>query len=250
MKLDQIQIELEAYASIAATLEAGRRCQELHERAGLPMPPRIQWLLGISPPPNGAPGPENKANAHIPAPDHLNRPAEAGSEWISIRVSDAIVTTVVLAILRAANGEPVRSRDVTDRVMELLPNSTSGSVANAGTRLSTDEVIARSEDGWKLVKPEKAAIMQDGLLWGPIGIFAQQDIAAYRRDAILHVLKHFPKGLQVVQIVEQLRSCQWLHTAANKDILKLDMQVLMVARKVRRTGNPRKWQLAPPEKAE
>jgi len=248
MKLDQIQIEEDAYESVKAVLAAGRKCQELHERAGLPLPQRIRWLLGVSPP-NGTGIVEPRTTAHIPAPDRLNRPENAAADWISIQVSDAIVTTVVLAILRAANGEPVRSRDVTDRVMALLPNSTSGSVANAGTRLTAEETIMRSEDGWKLAKPERAAIMQDGVLWGPVGIFAQQDVAAYRRDAVLHVLKHFPKGLQIVQLVEQLNNCAWLHTSANKDILKLDMQVLATDGKVRRIGNSKKWGL-PTEKGE
>jgi hypothetical protein len=96
-----------------------------------------------------------------------------------------------------------------------------------------------------LLKVEKAGLVRDGRLWAPPGVFAKPEMAAHRREAILHVLKHFPTGLQTVQIVEQLRNCSWLHAPVNKDLLKLDMESLLEAKKVRRRGNTKKWELAP-----
>jgi hypothetical protein len=249
MTFDQIQTEEQAYESVRELLAAGRKCQELHERAGLALPQRVQWLLGIATMPTAAKAAPPPAVAHIPAPAWPKPPKEAAVDWIAIALAEATVTTVALAILRA-KGEPVRSRDLSEGVMNALPNSTSGSVANAGTRLVADGTIERTDDGWKLLDPERAAVLQGELLWGPTGVFVKQEIAAHRREAILHVLRHFPKGLQIVQIVEQLKNCAWLHAPANKDLVKVDMQVLFAGQKVRRIGNTKKWQLAPPEKAE
>jgi hypothetical protein len=250
MKFDQIQVEEEAYESVRAVLVAARKCQELHERAGLILPQRVQWLLGIAPSPTGRPRTDARPAAqYLPAPERPSPPREAGPDWITIPARSATVTTVALAILRGAGGEPVRSRDVTEAVMNVLPNSTSGSVANAGTRLVADRTIERTDDGWRLLKPEKVAVLQGDLLWGAHDVFVKQEIAAHRREAILHILALFPKGLQIVQIVEQLRNCPWLRAPANKDLIKMDVQALLGENRLRRVGNTRKWQLAPQEKA-
>jgi hypothetical protein len=250
MNWDQIDSEQEAYQSVTALLELARKCEQLHQRAGLALPDRIQRLLGVSGSNgNGKSTSVARTVAQIPGPDQ-NRPKSVASECISINTREAIVTTLVLAILKEANGEPVRPRDITDRVMKLRPDSTSGSVANSGTRLVADGVVERTDDGWKLLKPERAATIQDGLLWGSPDIFIPAEIAAYRRAAILHILKHYPKGQQIIQIVEALNDSSWFHATANKDMLKADMQDLLKNRKVRRVGNTRKWQLAPSERAE
>ena len=76
---------------------------------------------------------------------------------------------------------------------DLLPNVPRGSISNIGTRLFGD-LIEKTDDGWKLLKPERAGIIQDGMLWGPPVIFGKEELAAQRRDAILHVLKLFPSG--------------------------------------------------------
>ena len=239
MNWDQIQAEEEAYQSVMALLAQARKCQELHVRAGFALPERVQRLLGLANE-NG-----RKQTPHISAPESRNPPKEAGADWIAIEPRDAIVTTVTLAVLRATNGDALRSKDVTDRVLELLPEATSGGVANAGTRLSAERVIDRGDDGWRLLKPERAAVIHDGRIWGPAAVFSSHEIAAHRREAVVHVLKQFPSGLQMIQIVEQLKNCPWVHAPVNKDMLKLDIQALLEAKKVRRVGNTKKWQLAP-----
>jgi hypothetical protein len=76
------------------------------------------------------------------------------------------------------------------------------------------------------------------------------ELAAHRRDAILHILQHFEMGLEVVQLVEQLTNCSWVIAPVNKDLLKADVQVLESEGKIRRRGNTRKWEIAPPGKGD
>jgi hypothetical protein len=247
MSWGKITAEMEAYQSVSMLFEAARKCQELHERAGLQLPERVRRLIEDTlPTESKSVAPPMRPQAQI-SPLTLPSPApkEAADGWISILASEATVTTVALAFLREAEGERVRSRDLNALVLDVLPSATPGSIANSGTRLSTDGVIDRNDDGWRLLKPDMAAILKDERLWGPPSIFIHPEIAAHRREAILHILAHYSGGLQTVQIVEQLKGCPWLHAPVNKDILKMDMQTLSGEKKVRRVGNTRKWQIAP-----
>jgi hypothetical protein len=241
MNWDPIQAEQEAYQSYLALLDQARRCAELYERAELDLPERVQRLLGMIE--GGARKVTRNAGAHIQPPERINPPKESGVDWISIDAKKGIVTTVMLAILRSANGGPVRSKEVTEKVREILQDATPGSVANAGTRVFGDSV-ERTDEGWKLIKPEKAAILHEGRLWGPPSVFVSPEIAAHRRDGILHILKAFPTGLQIVQIVEQLKNCSWVKAPVSKDLLKMDMQVLRSEEKVRQVSHSKKWQIS------
>jgi len=246
----QIQAEQEAMQSYTALLEQARLCQQLYEHAGLALPDRIQRLLG-APQSNGTGGraPSISPSAHIPALGFSPPAGHRATDWISIDIREAQATAGILATLRAA-AKPMRAGDVTTKVAELIPDVTYGTVANAGTRLSKEGIITRTDGGWKLLKPDQAGIIHEGRLWGPSSIFEKQEIAAHRREAILHILKHFPGGLQIVQLVEQLQACSWVHAPINKDLLKADMQILAGGKKVRRVGNTRKWTLAQSEKSE
>jgi hypothetical protein len=124
----------------------------------------------------------------------------------------------------------------------MVPTVSSGSISNIGTRLN-GKSIQRQDDGWVIVDPSKAGIIKDGFLWGPPSIFEKHELAAHRRDAILHLLKHYNAGLQAVQIVEQLHNCHWIQAPINKDLLKADLEVLQQAGKIRRRGNSKKWEL-------
>ena len=248
MNWDQIQAEEEAYKSMPALLEQARICQQLHERAGLALPDRIQRLLGTSTNGTGKGHEVQRSTTIIPALNHP-KPKEATGDWISIEAKDAQATTVALAALRG-EAMPVRAKDVTAKVAAFLPNVTGGTLANAGTRLVEEGIIERTEDGWKLLKPTSAGLIHEGRLWGTPSIFPKQEIASHRREAILHILKHFPGGLQIVQIVEQLNTCSWVHAPVNKDLLKADVQILFDGKKIRRVGNTRKWTLARSEELE
>jgi hypothetical protein len=248
MNMDQIQAEEEAYKSVTALLEQARMCQQLHERAGLALPDRIQRLLGAATNGTGRPHDTHRASVNIPPLNHV-MPKDAGGDWLSIDVKESQATAVALAILREA-GSAVRAKDVTAKVAAFLPGVLGGTLANAGTRLANDGVIERTEEGWKLLKPTQAGIIYEGRLWGRAEVFGKQELAAHRRESILHILKCFSGGLQIVQIVEQLNACPWVHAPVNKDLLKADIEILGGERKIRRVGNTRKWTLAHSEKGE
>ena len=222
---DDIQNEQDALQSLMELYDLAKRCHMLYEELKV-VSPHVAF----------------RPLTHIPPPDRPEAPREATDEWIWIRLSDAVVSSVILAALRSST-EPMRARDVKEFVLNALPNAASGSIPNAGTRLQEDGVIERIDDGWKLLRPESAGIIHGGFLWANPSVLMKPEIAAHRRDAILHILRHFPTGLQVVQIVEQLKQCPWVHAPVNKDLLKADMGVLAEQRKVRQRGNSGKWEL-------
>lgn len=241
MNRPQIDAEQEAVRSLMDLYEQAKKCQGLYGRARMGLPEPLQRFLGMSE--NGAKFPAVRPErnlAQVPPPERNNEPQEAGPEWICIAVADATPTSVALAVMRSAGGS-IRSRDVSERVVELLPNVPHGSVANIGTRLD-GILIQRGESGWQLTKPDSAGVIHEGFLWGPPSIFGKQELAAHRRDAILHILKHFSTGLQTIQLVEQLRNCAWVKAPVNKDLVKADMEVLQDKGKVRRRGNSKKWE--------
>ena len=240
MNLDRFNAEREAVQSLMEMYEQSKKCQQLFERADMALPEALQRFLGMNGNSPKAAG-HARSTAHIPAPTRPHEPEGAEPDWIWINVQDSSPTSAALAILRAAK-EPVRAKDIVARVTELLPTVPRGSIANVGTRLE-GKLIERTPDGWKLLNPAKAGIIRDGLLWGPPAIFSKQELAAHRRDAILHVLKHYPSGLQTVQIVEQLHNCSWVQAPINKDLLKADLEVLDTAKKVKRRGNTKKWEI-------
>jgi hypothetical protein len=233
----KIDAEREAVKSLMDLYDLAKRCQQLHEASDMPVPEPLKRFLGMSE--QTGKGGAGKEEASI-SPPNYKPPSEASEDWISIAAADASVSAVALAILRRAGA--MRPRDLNEAVLDILPEATAGSIANMGTRLQ-GTVIDRTEDGWKLLNPGAAGIIINGRLWGPDSAFATPDIAAHRRESILHILKSYPTGLQIVQIVEQLRKCSWVHAPVNKDLLKADMEVLQKQDKVRRRGNSKKWEV-------
>jgi hypothetical protein len=237
MNFDQINAEQEAVQSLMELYAQSRKCQQLYERAGLTIPEALQRILGMN-------GNSQKATGHartapsIPAPTRPNEPVGAEPDWIWINIEDATPTSVVLAILRASK-EPLRHKDVVDRVIKLLPTARIGSIGNIGTRLE-GKLIERTADGWRLLDQTKAGIITDDLLWGSPSMFNKQELAAHRRDAIVHLLTHYKTGLQTVQIVEELHNCSWVQAPVNKDLLKADLEILRTKGKIKR-GSSKKW---------
>ncbi len=75
-------------------------------------------------------------------------------------------------------------------------------------------------------------------------MFMKQEVAARRREAIVYVLGLFEGGLMNMQIVEQLERCPWLKTPLSKDLVKMDMEDLKAAGRVKRVSHTNKWALA------
>jgi hypothetical protein len=224
----------EAYQRFAQVLAELEACKRLFESAGEPLPEQLKEFFGTS----RSNGRGLYANLNIPQP-HRPRPNAAEDDWISIETKDVMATNIVLAILRKSN-RPMKARDVIEAAERVNPNVTRGAINNIGTRLG-GTLITRTDEGWTLNDPAKGGIISEGYLWGPPELFEVQEKAAHRREAILHILGHFPSGLQIVQLVEQLRGCSWMKAPASKDLLKADMEILQTEDKVRRISNSKKW---------
>jgi hypothetical protein len=230
--------EREAYQSFTELLAQAEKCRILFDRASIAIPEPLKRLLGTSD--VFGRGPQR---ALIPPPER-NSPPEGSPEWISIDLKDAITTSIVLCVLRGNHPQPMRPKDVAARVEELRPEISSGTIANIGGRLDGKQ-IRRSQGLWGLIRPEQGAVLHQGRLWGDAKIFDKYELASHRREAILHVLRYFPTGLQNLQILEQLKNLSWLHAPLTKDLVKEDMNALLTERLVRRRGNTRKWEPAP-----
>ena len=238
MSMDQITAEQEATQSLVKLFEHARRAQMLYERAHMSLPEPLKRLLGMV----SSNGVGRGSNLTIPPPTPPPTPLSAKSDWIWIEEESATPTTVALAVLRAARS-PLRAKEVVNQVIEILPNVPRGSVNNIGTRLSGKQ-IDRTDEGWRLISQDSAAVRHEGYLWGPREIFHKTELAVHRRHAILHLLGLFPGGLQLRQIVEQLRRCTWVHAPVNKDLLKADLEILEQERKIRKVGGSGKWEIA------
>jgi hypothetical protein len=236
------KLELAAATSYVRLMNEAEECRKLYQRAGVSLPPAILRLLGETD------NTQRKLALSLPGPDQdterlASRPPEAKANWISIWAEDASPTTVALAILRE-QGEPIRAKALSDQVTRILPMVVGGSIYNLLNRLLLEGYLRKRLSRWTLVKREAASILSGKFLWGPPEIFAKVDLAALRREAILHILSN-ERSLQIMQIVEKLKAWDWVKDAVpiSKDLLKLDMRVLDVDGKVRRVGNSRNWEV-------
>jgi len=238
VRIDPVKAELEAYESLTKLLNQAEESRRLFERASLAIPETLKRLFGS----NGTGS--FSARMYIPPIERRTRPLEAFDNWLSIPVRDATPTSLVKAFLRS-NTEPVSPKRMVELVTAHLSSVPAGTVYNVGARLSTTGKIHRDSSGWTLKDKEKAGIIHDAFLWGPEDIFEKSELAAHRREAIIHLLSLNKSGLQIVQVVENLQGCVWVHAPVNKDLLKADFEELRNAGKVRRVGNSKKWELAP-----
>jgi hypothetical protein len=235
MEYDLFTAELEAIQSLNKLVEQARECRQLHERANMPVPELLRRMFAM----NGQG--DRKVVALIRPPETPPRPREADSDWISISVKDAYATSMVLALLRDADG-PIPPKAILAQVHEIRADIPSGTIYNLGARLDGTS-IKRSDEGWELLTPTTAPILQGDLVWGASDFFSKQELAAHRRDAILHVLGIYPTGQQISQLIEMLKNCAWLKAPVNKELVQDDIEILRKDGKVKRRGNTRKWEL-------
>jgi hypothetical protein len=235
-----IQHEIEAVASYLKLLEAAEECRSLHDRAGKELPGPLLRFLGEMEPQ------ADKLLSSFADPEkdrarNATRPSFADEGWISIKASEASPTTVALAILRDEEG-PIKAKNLAEKVHAILPYAVGGSIYNLLNRLKEQGDVTQGEDGWRLENQSSAGVLSQSYLWAPIRILSKQDIAAHRREAIIHVLRR-KHNLPVMDLVRELLEWKWVKAPANKDLLKLDMAVLKEEGKVRRVGNSRNWEL-------
>lgn len=237
MNFDLLTAETEAAQSLIELIAQAKRCRDLHERARMTLPEPLKRVLGIST--NGS----KKPVVSIPPPERPPLPVGADSDWVCIRAKDAYPTNVTLAVLRGADG-PMMARDVVSAVIDILPNVPRGTVNNLGTRLHGN-TIKRSREGWELIHPETAPILQDGMIWGSPTVFSKQELAVHRREAVLHLIRTVPAGLQTSQIIDHLKNCSWVHAPISKELVQNDVEYWVGEGRIKRSGNSKKWVVKP-----
>ena len=162
----------------------------------------------------------------IHPPDRPPLPPEAQPDWISIGGQGCLSDGVVLALSFVAPKKPMRAKEIVARVAAIPAQRLQWKYRKPRLIRLDGDVIKRAEDGWSLLKPERAAILHRDLLWGSPGIFSKQELAAHRREAVLHIIGCFPAGLQTSQIIEQLRGCRWVQAPISKELVQDDMELL------------------------
>lgn len=243
VKMDDLQRVITATESYLRLLKEAEECRRLHKIAGVQLPPPLLALFGA----DGSNPSQMSLGMSGPDIDSARletKPQEANEKWISLRAEDGSPTTVALAHLRAQNGRPIRARELSDLVTQVLPNAATGSIYNLLNRLHEEGLIEEHPEGWTLNEKDSASILSGGFLWAPPERLAKQDLAAHRREAIIHLLRK-ERYLQVMQIVSKLRDWSWVKAPINKDLLKGDMAVLEEKGLARRIGNSRNWEVVP-----
>jgi hypothetical protein len=242
MVSEQLKAETQAFQSLTELLQKAEDCRRLFDLAHMALPEPLKRILAVGGNANSNGSARSRPTLVIPPPDVHSKPPEASPDWIFIQADQVTTTALVLAVIREAK-RPIRHKEIIARVTKLSPNLPSGSISNVGTRLF-GKIIDRAKEGWTLIDETSAPVLHNGWVWGPAPIFDKQDLAAHRRDAVLHLLGCNSGGLQLVQIVEQLRNCDWVKAPVNKDLLKADLDVLAEAGKIKRRGNSKKWEIA------
>ncbi|MCE9547510.1 MAG: hypothetical protein K8T25_18730 [Planctomycetia bacterium] len=230
-----IDREMRALTALQAVIADAKRARQLFEDAGLEVPAPLIRLFGSS-----AGQQRNTAPLQIPPLDVPKRPVEAAQDWIWVPLNKCVPMTLVKAFLRANNG-PLNPKAIVREVKELLPDATVGGIYNVCPRLEKSKVIERTDDGWKLVKSEEAPVILDGYAWGPVEVFQSYEHTFRRREIILHILRHSQGGLQIVQLVNQMRAFGYYKGTVNKDLVKGDIETLRAEKQIKRIGGSRKW---------
>jgi hypothetical protein len=227
--------EAKAYAAFLAWLEEGKKVWVTFEHAGVPVPATLKRALT-----DATQNSTSNKVRRTPArqPDRPEMPPQAHDDWLWVDVKDASLRTIVLAILN--EGKLLSIKDVINRVKQIDPQANEGSIYNLG---SQEEKIQRTDEGWKLKEGEDAPILYKNYIWAPMDTFQKQDIAAFRRMAVRHLLAISPDGLQIMQVYRQLQDADWLKTPKSKDLIKTDLLIMKADKKVRTMGNSKKWTL-------
>lgn len=232
-----LKAETEAYRGLADLLEQADKVRTLFEQAGSPLPDALQRLV--------------RSNGHTRAPSLVAEfrpssvPPDADAEWVWVDLKSATPGTLALAVLRGA-GIPLTTREIHERLRKLpkMSDVAMGTIANTGTRALENGLITRSEDGhWQLTESDKAGIIHSDYVWGKTHAFQMQELASHRRNAIVHLLRLNPVGLQATQILAHLQKRDLVRPEipVSKALIKTDLET-MDGERVRRRGNSKKWE--------
>jgi hypothetical protein len=239
---DRFVLESKAIASLTALMEQAATCRSLFEAAGMALPDPLRRMLGDE----VTAKPASSGAVVVPPPASPPRPPTWESDWIWLPIASLTPTTLVCALLRQAKG-PLSPKQIMEELAKLGVDAVKGSVANIGTRLSTGAhpKITRGTGTWSLVDPSSAPVLHEGYVWGPVACFDKQELAAHRRIGVMHLLRVHDDGLQIMQITQMLRKCEWMRAPLTKDLVKDDLPVLQGEGLTKRVGGGSgKWRAA------
>ena len=235
MGSSNFELESAAYDALKNWVDDAKKVKTAFERASLPLPPTLARALGH----------EDASKRRSPAAirvEEPERPVEAKEGWVWLPITEALTISLVKAVLRGEEG-PVKPKDVIDRIADLRNDLASGGVYNSAPRLIRDEIIEKVDGMWRLIAPDRCPVIKDVHLWGNPENLQKQEVAAHRRLLIVHLLEVFPGGLQVLQVVEQLKKMEQCKSPVTKDLVKADMTAMQDDKRVKRAGNSKKWVL-------
>jgi hypothetical protein len=232
-----LKLEMEAYRGLADLLGQAEKVRSLFERAGSPLPDALQRLIRS----NGNVRMQISVGEYMPS----DTPPNYDPEWLWVDLKSATPGTLALAILKAST-DPLTAREIHERVRALpeMAEVSMGTIANVGTRALENGLITRTDDGhWQLVDADKAGLIHGEHVWGKVQAFQMQELAAHRRNAIVHLLRLNPVGLQATQILAHLQKRDLVRQEipVNKALVKSDLEA-MDGERVRKRGNSKKWE--------
>lgn len=198
--------------------------------AGMPVPPPLDSVGasgGFSP---------LKVSDRLVVPNEKPEVYEPG--WIWVPLSDSTPTTLALGILRS---NPRLGKDLCDRVAQIRPETSAGTVYNLLARLRGSEVEQDDQKWWRRVNPNAPPVMTENYAWGLPKVFSKPELAAHRRLWIRFVLED-SGGLLASQIQQRIDGFGLTMPTA-KDQIKADLDVMKLEGDIVRVGNSRKWAL-------
>ncbi len=236
MNTERLDTETEAYSAFSELLKQARKVRGLFEISGLPLPDPLTRLIG-----DGKGAESQPPRMTISPPDSPERPPEAAPDWLWVDMKDLSVTILVFGLLRNQT-EPTTPKALFHEIRKHLPGANQGSIFNCCSR-EAGSTLEKVGKGWVLKNKAVAPILYKGRAWGARPVFGKYELAAHRRYGILHLLRMYPSGLQILQATEYLRSAPWCQAPVSKDLVKMDMKILSDEELVSRRGNSRKWAL-------
>jgi hypothetical protein len=227
--------ENRAYTALNKLMAEASAVRSLFEAADIPIPPPLARMLGTM---NGV-SDGNNPHLHIAPPKPPLRPKGAKDDWIWIPVDALTETGLVLAVLASHVGA-MTTKEILTAVKRLKPDAVVGTVYNVVARIK-NELLEETDAGWKLRQPEKAPLLHDKYAWGHSEVFQKAELAAHRREVIVHLLTVSGGGLMNMQIVNQLLAPDMCRAPVTKDLVKIDLVILREQGRVRQIGNSRKY---------
>lgn len=239
---NRIHEQAKAYMDLAAWLQEAPRLRDVFMSIGVPVPPQIQRILS-SDERDPAGGKKRTPSINLSAP-WGDRPGEIG-----VRLQDLGVRSLVLTFIKNAtqsHGEGATVRDAIEWIKEIRPSQNEGSVMNAFAAVCDLPGVKTFAGRTTVTNLAMAPSLGTSYAFGPPGIFQKQEVAAHRREAIelLLGLDSNRGGLHIMQIVNQLKTLDWVKADATKDLLKGDMAAMLTDGIVKRAAGSGKWKLS------